>query len=72
MDTALDYRIGVMPGTPTDVSCIADALPVTPEESIRRKVLRQQKWAAMTKEERNAERQKRQKKKAARTKFIAG
>ena len=23
MDTALEYRIGIMPGSPTDVSCIA-------------------------------------------------
>ena len=52
--------------------CKADALPVTPAESIRRKIIRQQKWAAMTKEERNAEREKRQRKKAARTKFITG
>ena len=60
-----------MPGTPTDVSCVVDALPVTPAESARRKHQRQQKWAAMSKEQREKERQKRLKKKhAGKTKFI--
>lgn len=71
MSTALDFRIGVMPGTPTDVSCVVDALPVTPPESAQRKHHRQQKWAKLSKKEREAERQKRQKKRAGKTHFIA-
>ena len=60
-----------MPGTPTDVSCVVDALPVTPPESAQRKHHRQQKWAKLSKKEREAERQKRQKKRAGKTHFIA-
>jgi hypothetical protein len=70
MSTALDFRIGVMPGTPSDVSCVVDALPVTPPESAQRKHHRQQKWSKMSKKEREAERQKRQKKRVSKTHFI--
>merc|ERR1711924_110409 len=56
-DTAMTYRIGVMPGTPSDVNCMIDALPVTPEESPSRKIQRQIKWATMSKEEREEQRQ---------------